>query len=1156
MNELFGLSMSVIMVVLLAIFLPALGIVTILAWRNPIMLKLGLRNIPRRRAQTILIIVGVMLSTVIIAAAFGTGDTISFSIRNEGVDSLQTIDEIIISSRADSEDSFGASPYFPFERYETLQKELEGFDLIDGLAPGIGQTVPAVNPRTSQSEGRARVAGVAPEFLDGFGTFKLTSGATARLEELARDEVYINDEAAEQLEAIVGDELTVFLENTTLSLRVKGVVAKGGLAGDASTIVVPLQRAQTIFGREGEINSIVVSNRGDELSGVDHSDDVTERLRVIFADPEVASELKILLNREEVIKALEERQESLQGTIKSDVSALIAELQRDAVTPELVSLLADDEVSDEVLRALDRADLRELEAEADTLFSDLGEFRVIDIKRRILDEAELISSFVTTFFITLGLFSIMVGILLIFLIFVMLAAARRSEMGMARAVGAKRSHLVQMFVFEGTAYALVSAAVGVVIGLAVSALITAIVNQIISGIDDDDFRFTWHPSMRTAIVSYCLGMIITFATIAVSAHRVSRLNIVAAVRGLPSPITISTTGWKQILIAPLTALLLPFQRAGTGLFALATLHPLRALNQLLSAIWAAVSFPVVVAGSLFQLFWRPFKQGWLALLLGLLMTWSGMANDEAALFRIGVSLMIVGLGLSIRTVLSYTSTRVDVRDRFAYSLIGVLMLVFWVLPFGVIRKVSGELGGGIEMFFISGIAMVAAAVWTVMYNADLILKAATFATGRVGGLRPVLVTAIAYPMSAKFRTGLTLAMFGLVIFTLIVMSILTNAFDVSKVDQDTVRGGWDVQGIVNVNTPIDDINEAINQNPDLDIQEFEAIGGYTTVFLEARQIGADEKSWKGYAIRGADDDFLANTKYKFKLIADGFGPTDRDVWQALQDDPNLTVVESLVVPFRSGFNDSFVSFQLEGLFYEDETMSPIDIEVREPRTGVVVPLKVIGVLDQLTDSFGEIGFGMFASKANLDNNIPFPVPIRTYRFRVAEGVDEKEAARKLEASFQENGMETDVLDQVIRDSAAANRAFNYIFTGFMGLGLLVGIAALGVISLRAVVERRQQIGVLRAIGYRRRMIQLSFLLESSFVALLGAAIGVALGTIISYNIVNDVRERENIETLRFSVPWLQIIAIVAIAYVFSLVTTFLPARQASRIYPAEALRYE
>jgi putative ABC transport system permease protein len=41
----------------------------------------------------------------------------------------------------------------------------------------------------------------------------------------------------------------------------------------------------------------------------------------------------------------------------------------------------------------------------------------------------------------------------------------------------------------------------------------------------------------------------------------------------------------------------------------------------------------------------------------------------------------------------------------------------------------------------------------------------------------------------------------------------------------------------------------------------------------------------------------------------------------------------------------------------------------------------------------------------------------------------------------------------------------------MALGLIVGVAALGVISARSVVERRQQIGVLRAVGFRRGMVQ-------------------------------------------------------------------------------------
>jgi ABC-type lipoprotein release transport system permease subunit len=71
---------------------------------------------------------------------------------------------------------------------------------------------------------------------------------------------------------------------------------------------------------------------------------------------------------------------------------------------------------------------------------------------------------------------------------------------------------------------------------------------------------------------------------------------------------------------------------------------------------------------------------------------------------------------------------------------------------------------------------------------------------------------------------------------------------------------------------------------------------------------------------------------------------------------------------------------------------------------------------------------------------------------------------------------------------------------------------------------------------------------------LGIAIGVGLGTVLSYNLVKDIQD--DVETIRFTIPWLQLTIIVAIAYVFSLATTFLPARQASRIYPAEALRYE
>ena len=181
---------------------------------------------------------------------------------------------------------------------------------------------------------------------------------------------------------------------------------------------------------------------------------------------------------------------------------------------------------------LDSDDMRDLQREATTLFSELAEMYVLDIKFDILRGAEQAGTAISVFFLTFSTFSIASGILLIFLIFVLLAGARKSEMGMARAVGAKRRNLIEMFVFEGTAYALVSAAIGVILGLAVSALMVGTLNSIFSTFDDN-FTLQLHFTLPTIVVSYCLGMIITFATVGISAYRVSYLNIVAAVRNLP-----------------------------------------------------------------------------------------------------------------------------------------------------------------------------------------------------------------------------------------------------------------------------------------------------------------------------------------------------------------------------------------------------------------------------------------------------------------------------------------------------------------------------------------------------------------------------------------------------------------------------------------------
>src|SRR5215472_256358 len=92
MNSLFGLSMTAIMVVLVVLFAACIGAVVAVYLSNRIMFRMGLRNVRRRRTQSALIVIGLMLATLIITAAFVTGDSLDSSITNVAYANLQRTD--------------------------------------------------------------------------------------------------------------------------------------------------------------------------------------------------------------------------------------------------------------------------------------------------------------------------------------------------------------------------------------------------------------------------------------------------------------------------------------------------------------------------------------------------------------------------------------------------------------------------------------------------------------------------------------------------------------------------------------------------------------------------------------------------------------------------------------------------------------------------------------------------------------------------------------------------------------------------------------------------------------------------------------------------------------------------------------------------------
>jgi putative ABC transport system permease protein len=126
-----------------------------------------------------------------------------------------------------------------------------------------------------------------------------------------------------------------------------------------------------------------------------------------------------------------------------------------------------------------------------------------------------------------------------------------------------------------------------------------------------------------------------------------------------------------------------------------------------------------------------------------------------------------------------------------------------------------------------------------------------------------------------------------------------------------------------------------------------------------------------------------------------------------------------------------------------------------------------------------------------------------------------------------------------------------LFQGYLAMGLLVGIAGIAVVMVRAVRERRRQIGTLRALGFPAQSVGRSFAIEAGYVALQGTVIGVLLALLTLYTIVT---RSDAMGDLQFAVPIAQLSILLAATVAASLLATVAPALSATRIRPAVALR--
>jgi len=118
-----------------------------------------------------------------------------------------------------------------------------------------------------------------------------------------------------------------------------------------------------------------------------------------------------------------------------------------------------------------------------------------------------------------------------------------------------------------------------------------------------------------------------------------------------------------------------------------------------------------------------------------------------------------------------------------------------------------------------------------------------------------------------------------------------------------------------------------------------------------------------------------------------------------------------------------------------------------------------------------------------------------------------------------------------------------------GISLLVGGIGIMNMMLTTVTERTREIGLRKAIGAKRKDINIQFLLEALALTFIGGIIGVAFGWILSF----AVSHFGNIAT---AISYPSIFLAFGVCAVIGVVFGFYPARRAAKLNPIEALRYE
>ena len=509
---------------------------------------------------------------------------------------------------------------------------------------------------------------------------------------------------------------------------------------------------------------------------------------------------------------------------------------------------------------------------------------------------------------------------------------------------------------------------------------------------------------------------------------------------------------------------------------------------------------------------RILALGATGIVAGAALSTAGYSGKSAIPLMLGIPIAAFSAGPLLRKLL---------QERLARQIAAGTVLAWGLGVDPLFPEIMGD--AEIIVFVVRGVVLTAGAV-SLAVSLDRVWTFAIELLGRGGrGLAPRL--GIAYPLARRFRTSMLLGMFSLVIFTVTILTSFSASFsNATGQTVDKIAANYDIVLDTNPANPID-VSALANRD------DVAAVAGLSrgVVNFEASHLDAP-RSWP---ITGFDADLLANGTPGLFARDPAYG-SDAEVYEAVLADPSLTIVP-----------ENFLVAGVDlAVFAAGDTFTVIEPGNGEPHE---LTIAALGETDWLNNG-ALVSRDLTTTLFGAQN-----VVTRSY-IAVADGANANTVASALNSDYLEQGADAHTFLDIGTEGQAQLMGFLAIMQGFLGFGLLVGIAGLGVVMVRAVRERRQEIGMLRAMGFQTRLVRTAMLSEAGFIAVQGTVIGAVLGLITTKQLLMGTNESFGDEPVAFIVPWIGLSLILALPLVSSLAATLWPASRAANIRPAIALR--